>query len=56
MQLSDTIQVMSRYVDALMIRTFAHETVETLAEHGTIPVISIIRVRSDLLTIEEHFG
>ena len=61
--LSDTIQVMSRYVDALMIRTFAHETVETLAAHGTIPIINGLtdlhhpcQVLADLLTIEEHFG
>ncbi|OIN66254.1 ornithine carbamoyltransferase [Exiguobacterium sp. KRL4] len=61
--LSDTIQVMSRYVDALMIRTFAHETVETLATHGTIPIINGLtdmhhpcQVLADLLTIEEHFG
>lgn len=61
--LSDTIKVMSRYVDALMIRTFAHETVETLATHGTIPIINGLtdlhhpcQVLADLLTIEEHLG
>ncbi|WP_404275944.1 ornithine carbamoyltransferase [Exiguobacterium undae] len=61
--LSDTIQVMSRYVDALMIRTFSHETVKTLAEHGTIPIINGLtdlhhpcQVLADLLTIEEHLG
>lgn len=61
--LTDTIQVMSRYVDALMIRTFAHETVETLAQHGSIPIMNGLtdlhhpcQVLADLLTIEEHFG
>ena len=61
--LTDTIQVMSRYVDALMVRTYAHETVETLAQHGSIPIINGLtdlhhpcQVLADLLTIEEHFG
>ncbi|WP_294744434.1 ornithine carbamoyltransferase [uncultured Exiguobacterium sp.] len=61
--LSDTIQVMSRYVDALMIRTFGHEIVDTLAAHGTIPIINGLtdlhhpcQVLADLLTIEETFG
>lgn len=61
--LTDTIQVMSRYVDALMIRTYAHETVETLAQHGSIPIINGLtdlhhpcQVLADLLTIEEQFG
>lgn len=61
--LTDTIQVMSRYVDALMIRTYAHETVETLAQHGTIPIMNGLtdlhhpcQVLADLLTIEEQFG
>lgn len=61
--LSDTIQVMSRYVDALMIRTFGHDIVETLAAHGSIPIINGLtdlhhpcQVLADLLTIEETFG
>ena len=33
--ISDTAQVLSRYVDGIMARTFAHSTVEQLAEHGT---------------------
>lgn len=54
---------MSRYVDALMIRTFGHEIVDTLAAHGTIPIINGLtdlhhpcQVLADLLTIEETFG
>ncbi len=61
--ITDTIQVMSRYVDALMIRTYAHETVETLATAGSIPIINGLtdthhpcQVLADLLTIEETFG
>ncbi|STO09312.1 ornithine carbamoyltransferase [Exiguobacterium aurantiacum] len=61
--ITDTIQVMSRYVDALMIRTYAHETVETLATSGSIPIINGLtdthhpcQVLADLLTIEETFG
>ncbi|MCT4796103.1 ornithine carbamoyltransferase [Exiguobacterium alkaliphilum] len=61
--ITDTIRVMSRYVDALMIRTYAHETVETLATAGSIPIINGLtdthhpcQVLADLLTIEETFG
>lgn len=61
--ITDTIQVMSRYVDALMIRTYAHETVETLATARSIPIINGLtdthhpcQVLADLLTIEETFG
>lgn len=61
--ITDTIQVMSRYVDVLMIRTYAHETVETLATAGSIPIINGLtdthhpcQVLADLLTIEETFG
>src|SRR5699024_7263236 len=38
--LSDTAQVLSRYVDVIMIRTFGHEIVEELAESATVPVIN----------------
>ncbi|WP_114570695.1 ornithine carbamoyltransferase [Exiguobacterium flavidum] len=61
--LEDTIRVMSRYVDALMIRTFEHAKVETLAAAGSIPIINGLtdahhpcQVLADLLTIDEHFG
>ena len=36
----DTAQVLSRYIDGIMIRTFKHSDVEGLAEYGTIPVIN----------------
>ena len=61
--LSDTARVLSRYVDGLVVRTFAHETVEQLARHAHIPVINGLtdthhpcQVLSDLLTIKERFG
>lgn len=38
--IEDTAKVLSRYVDGIMARTFAHSTVTTLAEHATVPVIN----------------
>lgn len=61
--ISDTAKVLSRYVDAIMIRTFSHESVEELAAHATVPVINGLtdlqhptQVLADLLTILEHKG
>ena len=61
--LSDTARVLSRYVDGVVMRTFAQETVEELARHAAIPIINGLtdrhhpcQVLSDLMTIEEHFG
>ncbi|WP_051321576.1 ornithine carbamoyltransferase [Chrysiogenes arsenatis] len=61
--IKDTAQVLSRYVDAIMIRTFAHSTVEELARHATIPVINGLsdllhpcQVLSDMLTMMEYSG
>jgi ornithine carbamoyltransferase len=61
--ISDTAKVLSRYVDAVMIRTFSHESVEELALHATVPVINGLtdlqhptQVLADLLTILEHKG
>jgi ornithine carbamoyltransferase len=60
---ADTARVLSRYVDAIMIRTDAHEKLLELAEHATIPVINGLTDRShpcqvmaDVMTIEEHRG
>ncbi len=59
----DAARVLSRMVDGIMIRTFAHSEVEELAAHASIPVINGLtdlyhpcQVLADLMTIEEHFG
>lgn len=61
--ISDTARVLSRYVDAIVIRTFGQEIVEEMAHYATIPVINGLtnehhpcQVLSDLLTIQERFG
>ncbi|MCL7748192.1 ornithine carbamoyltransferase [Halalkalibacter alkaliphilus] len=57
----DTANVLSRYVDAIMIRTNSHELVEELAEHASVPVINALtdgyhpcQAMADLLTIYEY--
>jgi len=59
----DTARVLSRMVDAVMIRANSHEDVERFARVSTVPVINGLTDRShpcqilaDLLTIEEHRG
>lgn len=59
----DTAQVLSRYVDGVMIRTFAHKTLEEFATCASIPIINgltdlhhPVQVMADLLTIWEHKG
>ena len=61
--LSDTARVLSRYVDAIAVRTFAQADVEELARYASIPVINGLtdsfhpcQVLSDLMTIEEKRG
>src|SRR5687768_1902907 len=61
--IADTARVLSRYVDGIMIRTFAHSEVEELARHATVPVINGLtdllhpcQVLADLLTIRQHLG
>ncbi|HEY0777600.1 MAG TPA: ornithine carbamoyltransferase [Gemmatirosa sp.] len=60
---ADTARVLSRYVDGIMIRTFAHAEVEELARHATVPVINGLtdllhpcQVLADLLTVVQHLG
>ncbi len=60
---ADTARVLSRYLSALTIRTFAQEKVEELAENSTIPVINALtdehhplQALADVMTIEEEFG
>ncbi len=59
----DTARVLSRMVDGIMIRTFAHADVEELATFATIPVINGLtdllhpcQILADLLTIQEALG
>ncbi len=59
---ADTARVLSRFVQGIMIRTFAQETVEELARYATIPVINGLsdlhhpcQILADLQTILENF-
>ena len=59
----DTARVLSRYLDGVMIRTFAQQEVEDLAKFGSIPVIHGLtdfchpcQVLADLMTVREHKG
>jgi ornithine carbamoyltransferase len=59
----DMARVLSRYVDGIMIRTFAHSTIEELASFATIPIINGLtdllhpcQVMADVMTIQENFG
>jgi len=61
--MSDTARVLSRYVDGVVMRTFAQERLAELARYADIPIINGLtdthhpcQVLSDLMTIEERFG
>jgi len=61
--IKDTARVLSRYLDGVMIRTFAHADVEEFAKYADIPVINALtdllhpcQVLTDLLTVQEHKG
>ena len=61
--IADTARVLSRYVDGIMARTFAHDTVIQLARHATIPVINGLtdllhpcQALTDYFTMSEKFG
>ena len=61
--IEDTARVLSRYLDGIMIRTFAQSEVENLAKYGSLPVINGLtdychpcQVLADLMTIREHKG
>jgi ornithine carbamoyltransferase len=61
--IADTARVMSRYVDAIMIRILDHEALYELARHATVPVINGLtrishpcQLMADVMTFEEHKG
>lgn len=61
--IADTARVLSRYVDAIMIRTLEHSRMLELAEYATVPVINALtddthpcQIMADVLTYEEHRG
>jgi ornithine carbamoyltransferase len=61
--IQDTARVLSRYLDALVVRTFEHAKLEALASHATVPVVNALtdashpcQLLADLLTVAERFG
>jgi len=61
--IADTARVLSRYVDAIMIRTTTHSRLLELAENATVPVINGLtddthpcQIMADIMTIEEKLG
>ena len=61
--IADTARVLSRYVDGIMIRTFAHQDIEELAKYADVPVINGLtdllhpcQILADILTVRAEFG
>jgi ornithine carbamoyltransferase len=61
--IADTARVLSRYVDAIMFRTSAHDRFTELRDHASIPVINALtddthpcQIMADIMTFEEHRG
>jgi len=62
-EIRDTARVLARYVDAVMIRAYSHETIEEFARYSTVPVVNGLsdrlhpcQVLSDIMTLSERFG
>ena len=60
---ADVARVLSRYVDAVIARTFSHQTLQELAKHSSVPIINALsdvehpcQALADLQTIFEHKG
>lgn len=61
--IADLARVLNGYVDVIVARTFAHESVEELAKYATVPVVNALtdlahpcQAMADMLTIREHHG
>lgn len=61
--IADTARVLSRYVQGIMIRTFAHQDVVELAEYASVPIINGLtdlshpcQILADVLTMQQHLG
>ncbi len=61
--IADTARVLSRYVDAIMIRTTTHDRLMELAQYASVPVINALtddthpcQLMADVMTFEEHSG
>lgn len=61
--IKDVARVLSGYVDAIVVRMFAHEEVEEFAQYSSVPVINGLsdafhpcQALADLLTLQEHYG
>ena len=61
--IADVARVLSRFVDGIMIRTFAHSHVEELAKEATVPVVNGLtdlvhpcQILADVFTVKEHLG
>ena len=61
--LEDTARVLGRYLDAIMLRTTAHERLTTMAAHAGVPLINGLtdathpcQIMADVMTFEEHRG
>jgi len=61
--IADTARVLSRYVDAIMLRCAEHSTVEELARYASVPVINGLtdlshpcQIMADIMTVEERLG
>jgi ornithine carbamoyltransferase len=61
--IADTARVLSRYVNGIMIRTFAHQDIVELAKYASVPIINGLtelqhpcQILADLLTVRQHLG